>query len=62
VQLKSTIYPAVEQLSGSDSGIIVTAGQRIKIETSPDGIEILDVTVPEGETWAFSVGVDIRVQ
>jgi hypothetical protein len=62
MQLKSIIHPAIGQLSGSDSGIIVTAGQRIKIETSPDGIEILDVTVPEGETWVFNVGVDIRVQ
>lgn len=61
MQLKSTIIPASEQLSGSDSGIVVIAGQTIKIETSPDGEEILNVVVLAGETWTFNVGIDIRV-
>ena len=61
MQLNPNIQPAIEQLSGADSGIIATAGQTIKIETSPDGIEILEVIVPSGETWTFSVSVDIRV-
>ncbi len=29
----------------------LTAGQTLKIESSPDGEEILNVEVPAGKTW-----------
>ena len=34
-----------------------TAGQSVKIETSPDGLEILDATVPAGKTWKVSLSL-----
>ncbi len=43
---------------GSDS-FAVTAGQRLTIETSPGGTEVLDVEVPAGKAWAVSITVTI---
>ncbi len=39
----------------------VTAGQSLKIETTPDGTEVLNVECPEGETWNAQVIVQITV-
>ena len=36
----------------------LTAGQSLKIETSPRGEEILDIEVPAGKTWTGIVVVD----
>ena len=45
--------------AGSDSFELV-AGQTLKIETSPDGEEILVAVVPAGTRWIVSVIVDIQ--
>lgn len=37
----------------------LAAGKSLKIETSPDGDEILNVEVPEGESWIVTVEVVI---
>ena len=37
----------------------VTAGQDLKIETSPHGSELLDLTCPEGKTWAVVLRLQI---
>lgn len=42
-----------------DDDFELTTGQSLKIETSPNGEEILDVTVPEGKTWNVHVAVVI---
>lgn len=60
MDLTQVQHPATTQLSGSDSGIVVPAGQRLIIETSPGGSEILDVEVPAGKQWILNIGVDIR--
>lgn len=44
---------------GSDS-FAVTAGQRVTIETSPGGSEVLDVEVPAGKAWTVSISVTIQ--
>lgn len=44
--------------SGSDNFVAV-AGQTLKIETTPDGEEILCVVVPEGKQWAVCVVMQI---
>ena len=39
----------------------VTAGQSFKIETSPGGDELLDITVPAGMTYTVSVRVEYTI-
>lgn len=38
---------------------MAAAGQSLKIETSPDGEEILDTQVPNGKVWEVRVSVNI---
>jgi len=44
---------------GSDT-FEATAGQRLTIETSPSGTEVLDVTVPSGKAWTIEVRVTVQ--
>jgi len=37
--------------------ISVVAGQSLKIETSPDGVEVLDAECPAGKAWSVKVDV-----
>lgn len=60
MELNVTQTPAQTRLHGEEIGHIVNAGQTLKIETSPGGNEILDVTVPAGKQWSVIVNVDIR--
>ena len=46
-------------LSGKDY-FVVAAGKTLKIETSPDGVTILDEVVPESKQWA--VYIDVRIE
>lgn len=39
--------------------VSMAAGQEFKIETSPDGEELLVITVPAGKVWLVAVRVDI---
>jgi hypothetical protein len=39
--------------------VAVTAGQELKIETSPKGDELLDLTCPEGKTWTVVMRLQI---
>lgn len=43
------------------SGITVTGGQTLKIETSPDGEEALAEVCPEGETWTVQIHIQISI-
>ena len=36
---------------------IIPAGKSLKIETSPAGEEILNVTVPAGKSWAVAMQI-----
>ena len=38
----------------------LSAGKSIKIETSPQGDELLNAMVPSGKEWAVSVWVTIH--
>jgi hypothetical protein len=55
-----TIGPLSQRriLQGADS-IAVTAGQLLKIETSPGGGEILDTAVPAGKTWQVEIQITV---
>jgi len=37
----------------------VAAGKSLKIETSPQGVEVLDVEVPAGKAWHVELSVII---
>ncbi len=60
MNLTETTTPARVQHSGYDNDVIVSAGQTIKIETTPGGVEILNVVVPAGKQWSLNVSVDVR--
>lgn len=52
--------PAKSNYSGSGS-VEATAGQHFKIETTPNGVEVLDVVVPEGKLWKV-IKIDIAIE
>lgn len=43
---------------GTDD-FIVPAGKSLKIETLPEGEEVLNVEVPEGKSWRVQVNLEI---
>ena len=45
--------------SGGVVGMILAAGKTLKIETSPNGDDILDTEVPVGKVWNISISVQI---
>ena len=50
--------PGKKEYSGNTS-LDMTEGQELKIETSPDGSEILEITVPRGKSWKVLISVNI---
>ena len=50
---------AERTISQGSQVVSVSAGQSLKIETSPDGIEIIDVQCPEGKLWSVTVSVTV---
>jgi len=46
-------------IQAGNSAFVATDGQVVKIETSPQGEEILNLTVPEGKVWSISVNLQI---
>lgn len=46
-------------ISRASEIVEMSAGQRLKIETLPNGEEVLDVVVPDGKHW--SVGIVVSV-
>ena len=43
-----------------DDVFVLSAGQDLKIESSPDGEEHYSDTVPEGKSWAVTVFLRIE--
>jgi len=41
--------------------VTATAGQEFKIETSPGGDELLELTVPAGKVYKISIRVEYSV-
>lgn len=58
IALNDTSITASKTYSGSGS-YEVAAGKSLKIETSPNGDDILDVTVPDGKSWKVKIYVKI---
>ena len=58
ITLATEDRPARVTKMGSETFTAV-AGKTVKIETSPQGVEILNATVPAGKTWTVTVHVYI---
>ena len=58
MQLTTSSVPSHLRRTGTDQ-IILPAGTRLKIETSPSGTEILDVEVPAGKEWNTYIMVSV---
>lgn len=56
--LKNTDVSAYTKRNGTGS-FTLAAGKTLKIETTPEGDEILEAEVPAGKQWAVSLGVSI---
>ena len=56
-----TVIPAVgaATLYSGSTTFDIDANKTLKIETSPDGEDILDSTVPVGKKWKVSIKVSI---
>ena len=58
MKLKDTSQQAATKYAGRDT-ITIPGGKTFKIETSPNGEEILNQVVPEGKTWVVDMNVKI---
>ena len=61
MQLQSNTTPvkqSVTTLAGHQV-ITIPAGKVLRIETTPGGVEILDVTIPAGKSWTATIRLDI---
>jgi len=55
---KQTIKP--QRLLGLiPTAFDVEAGKTFKVETSPEGVELLSETVPAGKLWKVTLRVDV---
>lgn len=59
ITLTTESVPASTHKRGYDD-VSMSAGQHLKVETTPDGEELLDAVVPAGKVWTISVVVDIQ--
>ena len=62
MDLRKVSFPAIPAKSNySGSGeVVVDSGKHLKIETTPGGLDILDVVVPEGKTWKVRIDISIE--
>lgn len=58
ILVKSSL-PARVKYSGEEQLVAVSAGQSLKMETSPGGVDILDDSPPAGKRWVAKVSVSI---
>jgi len=60
IELSEYNWPQKVVKSGQEGGISVPAGKSLRIETSPEGEDILDVECPVGKTWLVRIIVEIE--
>lgn len=58
MELTEESQPARTKKCGCQT-FTMAAGKSLKIETSPEGEEILDVEVPAGKAWVATVNVHV---
>lgn len=59
MELRETNVEAARLLSGHETEIVLEERQSLRIETSPNGDEILNVECPAGKSWTARVIVEI---
>jgi hypothetical protein len=59
IELTEYNWAAKVVKSGIGEDITIAAGQSLKIETSPDGEEVLDIACPVGKAWNARIIVEI---
>lgn len=50
---------AARVVKSGDDNIAVSAGQHLKIETTPGGEEVLNFEAPAGEDWTARIIVEL---
>ena len=58
IELLDEIVSRCDKIGDDDFDL--SAGKSLKIETSPRGEDVLDVTVPSGKKWHVHVAVVIQ--
>lgn len=59
MDLNQQIIEARTRYEG-EAAFTMPTGQILKIETTPDGSEILNVVVPVGKAWSVRIRVDVE--
>jgi len=59
--LQTTEAVAAKRFYSGSQSFVEVAGKTLKMETSPDGQEILDFTLPNGDT-SYRVTVKLSIQ
>ncbi len=59
MDLRTVEIAARKELVGEQTDLAVAAGQRLTVETSPGGAEVLDEIVPANKLWTVSLSVKI---
>ena len=58
MELVDTSSPAKTLRTGRQT-VIIPSGKSLKIETTPDGEEVLNEEVPAGKIWTVRLDVEI---
>lgn len=59
MQLTAHDVEAATLLSGHESNIALSAGETLKIETSPGGEDVLAAECPAGKVWSARIIIEI---
>jgi hypothetical protein len=59
MELREYNIPAALIKSGEEGSIVLTAGQKLRVD-APRGKDIIDVACPTGKRWTARVIVEIR--
>jgi len=59
INLQALEHPAKRTLHGGTGYFEMSENDRIRIQTSPPGVEVLDERVPSGKVWMIMVSVSI---
>lgn len=61
ITLDWEVKPATKISTNSSETVQLSVGQSLKVETTPNGEEVLNIECPEGEIWNARVTVQIIV-
>lgn len=59
IQLTDHVWPGKTVKSGTAQAIVIPPGKMLKVETTPDGEELLSAVCPQGKNWSARIIVEI---